>query len=224
VEGDAPVSARGRILERVRAASGAGAPKAARAEAVAARLAQAPVHATPAQASSTGAERIAQFTAKAEGAAATVSHLAALAELPAALAHELRNLNLPAAIRTGSEPIFADLDWGTLDVTQGVGRLEEPATLSRAEFALAETGTLVLASGPQNPVTLTFLGETHFAVLRESDICGGFEDFWPAWRARGLDPRTLNMVTGPSRSADIGQVLQLGAHGPIALHVFLLED
>jgi L-lactate utilization protein LutC len=52
----------------------------------------------------------------------------------------------------------------------------------------------------------------------------GFEDFWPAWRARGRDPRTLNFVTGPSRSADIGQKLQLGAHGPTALHVFLLED
>ena len=52
----------------------------------------------------------------------------------------------------------------------------------------------------------------------------GFEDFWAAWRARGLDPRTINMVTGPSRSADIGQVLQLGAHGPVALHVFLVGE
>jgi L-lactate utilization protein LutC len=123
----------------------------------------------------------------------------------------------------GAEPMFAGLDWGTLEASRGVGRLEEPATLSRAEFGLAETGTLALASGPDNPVTLTFLGGTHFAVLRASDICGGFEDFWTAWRARGLDPRTLNFVTGPSRSADIGQVLQLGAHGPVALHVFILD-
>ena len=71
---------------------------------------------------------------------------------------------------------------------RGSGRIEEPATLSRAEFGLAETGTLVLASGPDNPVTLTFLGETHFVVLREADICGGFEDFWAAWRARGARP------------------------------------
>ena len=136
--------------------------------------------------------------------------------------HELRNRNLPAAVRIGADPIFAGLDWGTVETSQGPGRLEEPATLSRAEFGLAETGTLVLASGPDNPVTLTFLGETHFVVLRDGDVCGGFEDFWAAWRARGLDPRTINIVTGPSRSADIGQVLQLGAHGPVALHVFLL--
>ena len=116
------------------------------------------------------------------------------------------------------------MDWGNIERTIGTGRIEEPATLSRAEFGMAETGTLVLASGPDNPVTLTFLGETHFVVLRERDLVGGFEDLWAGWRRRGLDPRTINMVTGPSRSADIGQVLQLGAHGPIALHVFLVAD
>ena len=45
---------------------------------------------------------------------------------------------------------------------------------------------------------------------------------WADWRERALDPRTVNMVTGPSRSADIGQTLQLGAHGPVALHVFVV--
>ncbi len=135
----------------------------------------------------------------------------------------MRNRNLPARVRLGADPIFAGLDWGAIEASHGPGRLVEPVSLSRAEFGLAETGTLALASGPDNPVTLTFLGETHFVVLRQSDLCAGFEDFWTAWRARGLDPRTINMVTGPSRSADIGQVLQLGAHGPVALHVFLID-
>jgi len=88
----------------------------------------------------------------------------------------------------------------------------------------SQTGALLLASGPDNPVTLTFLGETHFVVLRRADICAGFEDMWARWRETGLDPRTVNLVTGPSRSADIGQTLQLGAHGPVALHVFLLGE
>jgi L-lactate dehydrogenase complex protein LldG len=124
----------------------------------------------------------------------------------------------------GEDPAFAGLDWGAIEVSRGPGRIEEPATLSRAEFGMAETGTLVLASGCSNPVTLTFLGETHFVVLPERDLVAGFEDLWAAWRARGLDPRTINMVTGPSRSADIGQVLQLGAHGPIALHILLVAE
>jgi L-lactate utilization protein LutC len=61
-------------------------------------------------------------------------------------------------------------------------------------------------------------------VLRETDVVAGFEELWQAFRARSLDPRTVNMVTGPSRSADIGQKLQLGAHGPVALHVLLLGE
>ena len=55
-------------------------------------------------------------------------------------------------------------------------------------------------------------------------IIAGFEDMGAEWRQRGLDPRTVNMVTGPSRSADIGQTLQLGAHGPVALHVFVIDS
>ncbi|HLS19987.1 MAG TPA: LUD domain-containing protein, partial [Paracoccaceae bacterium] len=91
-----------------------------------------------------------------------------------------------------------------------------------AEFGIAETGSLVFASGRENPVTLNFLGETHFALLDADDIVGGYEELWANWHERGLNPRTVNFITGPSRSADIGQVLQLGAHGPVALHVFLL--
>lgn len=215
------MSARDRILERIRRsparAEEEGGACAAWAEAARSR----PV---PRQGSAQGAARLKQFISKAEAAAATVSRVSSIAELPRAVAHELRNRNLAATIRTGRDPAFAAMDWGNIERTTGTGRIEEPATLSRAEFGMAETGTLVLASGPDNPVTLTFLGETHFAVLRERDLVGGFEDLWTAWRLRGLDPRTINMVTGPSRSADIGQVLQLGAHGPIALHIFLVAD
>ena len=214
------MSARERILGRLGRA--AGRPAAERRAGVEARLAGHPAGPVPAQAQAQGRARLVQFMAKAEEAAATVSRVSEIGELPKALAHELRKRNLPAAVRLGSEPAFDGLDWGTLETSRGPGRIDEPATLSRAAFGLAETGTLVLASGPENPVTLTFLGETHFVVLREAEIRGGFEDLWEAWRASGRDPRTINMVTGPSRSADIGQVLQLGAHGPVALHVFIV--
>jgi L-lactate utilization protein LutC len=216
------MSTRDAILGRLRGASGVAAERRA---AVAARLdAPAQTAPVPAQAQIAGAARLDQFEAKLRAADATVSRLPSAAALPGALADELRGRNLPAAIRTGAEPLFAGLDWGGLDRSVGPGRMEEPAALSRAAFGLAETGTLALASGPDNPVTLTFLPETHFAALRAADVMAGFEDFWAAWRASGLDPRTLNFVTGPSRSADIGQTLQLGAHGPMALHVFLIED
>ncbi len=181
----------------------------------------APPRLTPRLATAGGEVAVEQFMAKARAVDATVSRLASADELPAALADELRRRNLPAAIRTGDDPLFAR-DWGGLEHTTGPGRIEEPATMTRAEFGMAETGSLVFASGPDNPVTLNFLGETNFAVVHARDIVGGYEELWAAWRERGLTPRTTNFVTGPSRSADIGQTLQLGAHGPVALHIFVV--
>lgn len=209
-------NARSRILARVRRASPAS-------TVAADHLAEAGTQSapTPTQAKLSGEEAIVQFMDKAIAADAMASRIADLDALPAALADELRNRNLPAAIRTGDDSIF-DRDWGTLEHSRGVGRLDEPATLSRARYGVAETGTLVFTSGPENPVTLTFLGETHFAVVRAEDIQGGFDEMWTAWRAAEIDPRTTNLVTGPSRSGDIGQVLQLGAHGPVALHIFVV--
>ena len=205
--------ARDRILARIRRA--------------AAGRAELPPPLTPTLATPAGEVAVEQFIAKARKVEATVSRIASPDELPAALADELRRRNLPAAIRTGADPVFTrdwNGPWGGIEHTTGPGRIDEPATMTRAEFGMAETGSLVFASGPGNPVTLNFLGETHFAVVHASDIVGGYEDLWAAWRARGLSPRTTNFITGPSRSADIGQTLQLGAHGPVALHIFVVGE
>jgi L-lactate utilization protein LutC len=212
------MTARTRILDRIRRASGEEGSPAEVSARLAALEQTAPV---PLMAQTEGDARVARFIDRSKAVEATVSRIASLDDLPAALSEELRARNLPAAIRTGTDPAFAR-DWGGLEHTTGPGRLVEPATLSRAHLASAETGTVLLASGPENPVTLTFLGETHFILLDQADICAGYEDMWAVWRARGLDPRTVNLVTGPSRSADIGQTLQLGAHGPVAVHLFVV--
>ncbi|QIE56274.1 lactate utilization protein [Pikeienuella piscinae] len=219
------MSARERILNRLRGALRADGGPGARAAAVDTRLG-APVGRAPrpSQSRREGAARVEEFMKRATAADATVSRIATMEELPTALSHELRQRNLGQTIRMGDDPTLGALDWSDMDVSRGPGRLEEPATLSTAPYGLAETGTLALCSGPDNPVTLTFLGETHFVALRASDIHAGFEELFAAHRASGRDPRTLNFVTGPSRSADIGQVLQLGAHGPVALHIFVVGD
>ncbi|MEL7153541.1 MAG: LUD domain-containing protein [Pseudomonadota bacterium] len=204
------MSARERILSRIRSATaGQVSPERERMK--------------PAIAQCVGTDAVEQFIAKAQASDSTITRLESLDDLPSALAEELRNRNLPAAIRTGEDPAF-DRDWGTVERTTGPGRIEEAATLTRAHLALAETGAMLFASGAENPVTLNFLGETHFAVINASDVVGGFEDLWAAWRQRGINPRTVNLISGPSRSADIGQTLQLGAHGPVALHIFVVEN
>jgi L-lactate dehydrogenase complex protein LldG len=92
-----------------------------------------------------------------------------------------------------------------------------------------------MLSGPDHPTTLNILPDTHIVVLRTSRIVGAYEDAFDLIRAeRGTPgetptcatfmPRNVMMITGPSRSADIEQTLELGAHGPRQLHVILLED
>ncbi len=61
-------------------------------------------------------------------------------------------------------------------------------------------------------------------VLRADRIVGVYEDGWDLLRAQGAQmPRTVNYITGPSRSGDIAQTMQLGAHGPLRLHIVLAE-
>ena len=65
----------------------------------------------------------------------------------------------------------------------------------------------------------------HIVVLRASDIVAYSEDVWAKLRNElGSMPRTVNFITGPSRTGDVEQMLQLGAHGPRCLHVLLIED
>jgi L-lactate utilization protein LutC len=91
-----------------------------------------------------------------------------------------------------------------------------------ARFGVAETGSLVMIAGPQTPTRYNFLPETCICVLRREAIVAHIEDVWAGLRALGEPmPRALNFVTGPSRTADVEQTLQLGAHGPRRLHVLI---
>ena len=85
----------------------------------------------------------------------------------------------------------------------------------------------MLCSGPAGPTTLNFLPETHVVVLRADQVVGPYEEAWDLLRsARGAAglPRTVNFVTGPSRTADIEQTIQMGAHGPRRLCILLVDD
>ena len=104
-------------------------------------------------------------------------------------------------------------------------------SVQQAFAAVAETGTLMLPSDPKRPTTLNLLSDTAIVVLRTSRVVGPYEDAWDLLRRErkdamtgGFMPRNVMLVTGPSRSADIEQTLELGAHGPRRLHVVLIED
>jgi L-lactate dehydrogenase complex protein LldG len=90
---------------------------------------------------------------------------------------------------------------------------------------IAETGTLMLLSGPESPTTLNFMPDYHVVLLKTSRLLGTFEEGWALLRReQGPMPRTVNLITGPSRTGDIEQTILMGAHGPRRLIVALVPE
>lgn len=223
------MSGRDAILGKIRSALGGASADPARRAAVERHLAGHPRRPTPARvAGKDDAALTALFKSQLETALATVIEVDAAADVPAAITRYLRDKNLPQRLTTGSDPYLDALPWATEPaLTRTVGRAhgEEEVTVSHAVAGVAETGTLALASGADNPVTLTFLPDTHIIVVEKGDVVGPYEDVWDRLRARYGDrtmPRTVNFVSGPSRTADIGGKIVIGAHGPRRLCVVLV--
>jgi len=222
--------ARDLIFATIRRSLGVTGTEAPRRAAVASRLAGHPRGVVPARGELPSHERVDLFARMVEAASGTTARVGAAADVPAAVADFLRGLNLPLRVRHGDDPRLANLPWGNapaLEVSRGPSDGHDLAAVSHAFAAVAETGTVVLASGPDNPTTLNFLPDVHVVVLEAGAVAGDFETVMEELRDRygvGTLPRTVNMITGPSRSADIEQTLILGAHGPRKLHVILVGE
>ena len=221
------MSARGAILHSIRAALGVTGAEAPRRMAVADRLARAPRGVIPARGGGDAAARLETFKSEAARAQASLAEVAGFNDAPAEIARYLRENNLPATLRMGEDKRLAAMPWKDtlVEISQGPSDGHDLSAVSRAFGAVAETGTLALASGADNPTTLNFLPDNHIVVLAASDVGADYEAVWDRLRktyGRGAMPRTLNFITGPSRSADIEQTLLLGAHGPRRLHIVVV--
>ena len=221
------MSARDTVLGKIRRSLGVTGEEPRRNATVDDRLSRPVKGVIPARAQVPPGDQVALFIKLAEKAAATVDRIADEAAIPEAVAQFLRAHNLPAALRMGDDPMLNSLSWQrtSIAVTRGATNGSDTVGLSHAHGAVAETGTLVLVSGTANPTTINFLPETHIIVVKSTDVVGDMEAIWPRLRAeygKGAMPRTVNMVTGPSRSGDIEQQLLLGAHGPRRLHIVVV--
>jgi L-lactate dehydrogenase complex protein LldG len=215
------------IVRKIRRALDADAADRDRAQAVAARLASPQAHLVPERARRTGAAMTALFEGFLLAQGTALIAVASRNEIPTAIAAYLRAHALPPSVRHGTDPYLMALPWGRapeLACAHGPAQANDTAGLSRALAGVAETGTLVLASGPDNPVTLAFVPETHIVVLDAGRIVGSYEEIAPLLADQlgpGAMPRTLNLVTGASRTGDIGGKIVKGAHGPRRLAVIL---
>ena len=218
---------RSMVMTRIRGALGI--TKLARAQraAVIRRLESHPRSTIPAQALLSPADCVSQLAEMLTKQAAEVVRAATPEDVVHAIASYLSSNNLPPRLRVGADLRLAALPWkAAWDISRVYGRAEpsDKASLSRAIVAAAETGTLFLVSGADNPTTLNFLPEFHMVLVKASDIVGSYEEAWNRLRMiygeRTL-PRTVNMISGPSRTADIEQTIVRGAHGPRRLYVLI---
>lgn len=170
-----------------------------------------------------GGELAARFRAKAESLSSTVEAVAEAHEVPAAVARHLQQHGLPSSGVVTSD--VAAFDWAS----SGLQLSPRPAVdsdllgISGCFCAVAETGTLLLLSGPETPASVSLLPETHIALVQVSRIVATMEDAFALLRSeRGSLPRAVNFISGPSRTGDIEQTIVLGAHGPCRVHLILI--
>ncbi len=156
------------------------------------------------------------FATKARAASAEVRILDGEGEIPNAVAELLRGRNLGARIHLAPGSDLAAVDW-QLSVERSPPGPDD-ATVTRAPCAIAETGTLVQPAREASPASWHFRPGFEIAILRAADIVAHLEDV-------KLDPlpATVNLITGPSRTGDIEQTLELGAHGPKALAILVIR-
>jgi L-lactate dehydrogenase complex protein LldG len=220
--------ARDIVLGRIRTALYVSKTDNARANAVRERLDEHPRGTIPARASVRGQDAIALFAEMLTGQGAELVRAATPEEVVHAIANYLASNELPLALRLSEEPVLTALPWvlaPSIALNFGAAAPSDTASLARALVGAAETGTLVMVSGLGNPTTLNFLPETHMVLINGRDIVGSYEDAWDLLRGlygAGTLPRTVNFISGPSRTADIEQTIVRGAHGPKRLFVIVL--
>jgi L-lactate dehydrogenase complex protein LldG len=199
------------------------------------RLAHPARNLVPARAQSLDDEaRLALFIAMAEEVQTTVTRVDSAAEVPAAVADYLSRHNLPSRLVMTPDPQLDDIPWAErpmLEIRRGRAEDSDAVGVTACFAGIAETGTLMLISGPESPTRNNFLPDTHIVVLRGAQMVASYEDGWARLREKTRRPdgslalpRTVNFITGPSRTADIELRIELGAHGPRRLHIVLIAD
>lgn len=216
------MSSRDLILSRIRASLGRGGPGDT-------RVIDSHLETGPRGPASEGAWRdskegiVQRFSERAAALSSTVERVASWGDVPAAATAYLISRELPT--RAVVWPSLAGESWKSagLTVEARAARGDDLVGITGTFCAVADTGTLMLLSGPDSPAATSLLPETHIAVVPVERVVALMEDGFDLLRAeRGEAPRAVNFVSGPSRTADIEQTVTLGAHGPYRVHLILV--
>ncbi|GAB3543634.1 lactate utilization protein C [Noviherbaspirillum agri] len=174
---------------------------------------------------SIGNDLVARFREQALRMSDTVDEVGAFADVPVAVVRYLDDIGVAKNAIAWKTLDHMQWDAAGMHVEFRPPRNEDLVGITGAFCAVAETGSLMLLSGPQTYSSASLLPETHIAIVPASRIVGAMEDAFALARAEhGEMPRAINFISGPSRTGDIEQTIVLGAHGPYRVHVILVRD
>ncbi len=144
-----------------------------------------------------------------------------------AVARYLREHFRTQRLVAGADPRLAALPWRDARLLPRFGAAEDgdAAALSYARLAIAETGSIILYSGREDPANNKLLPEAHLVLVDQADLVTTLEqacDRIDTDMERLGPPRGIHMISGPSSTADVELQLVKGAHGPRAWHVILV--
>ena len=168
------------------------------------------------------ADLVARFIARFESRSGTTARIASFADVPAAVAAFAADNGMATCAVVGTR--LGELVWPEgWQIEHGAAGIEVMLGVSAGYLGVAETGSVLMMSGPDSPISHNFVPESHVVVLRTADIVRHFEDGWARLRDSGQAvPRAMNFIAGPSRTGDVEQTIELGAHGPRRMHVLIV--
>ncbi len=162
-----------------------------------------------------------QFSLMHQRVHGTFEEVESLQDVPQAARRYLISQSTPPKVVISPNPRLSSMNWNGLEVEIRVANREDRSSVTMAFAGIAETGTLVMVSSRHSPIHHHLLPEFNIAVLEQSRLVDNLEDLWPLISEH---PRTINLITGPSKTADIEQTIVYGAHGPRTLHVILVRN
>jgi L-lactate dehydrogenase complex protein LldG len=94
--------------------------------------------------------------------------------------------------------------------------------ITSADYALADTGTLVMLSSQREARMISLLPPVHIAIVPRQRLLTGLDELLSILPRPADQTSSMVLITGPSRTADIEQILVRGVHGPGEIHVVVL--
>lgn len=94
--------------------------------------------------------------------------------------------------------------------------------ITSADYALADTGTLVMLSSQAEARLVSLLPPVHIAVVPKERVLSGLDELFTILPQPAEQTSSMVLITGPSRTADIEQILVRGVHGPGEIHVVIV--